>query len=541
MGKVKVLTPDVRSKIAAGEVIIRPVSVIKELIENSLDALAKRIDIEIEDGGKEKCLVNDDGAGMARDDARLSIERYATSKIESIDDIEKIKTFGFRGEALASIATVSSFTLETSDGGPGTRIEIEGGEIKGVFNSHRTRGTKIRVAKLFFNLPARRKFLKSGEWEKRLIFEMVNTCALINPDVYFSIGNVAKNLLTLPAVDSIKDRIKMLFSDIIDCLIPLNIELGAIKIAGFFSQPDFIRRHHFNYIYVNNRSVKYPRIYRTILETYQNPKNPPAFLLNLTVEPELVDINIHPTKREVKFKDERYIIDLLTRGIKKKIFSRVSPIGFKIGEPRPSISAEFVQESILPYEVEGKREYESPRDSSEFWQLHNTYIFAQTRSGLIILDQHVVHERIIYESIMKGKSPSQRLLFPITLDLTPEEFTVYTETKLILIDLGLEFKEFSLRTIVIDSLPQDVKIGREDVRDLFSEIGGLGKLKKERGEVAKVLACHGAIKAGMKLSVAEMHDLIDRLFACDNPYTCPHGRPTVLKFTLDDLGHRFGR
>jgi DNA mismatch repair protein MutL len=231
---------------------------------------------------------------------------------------------------------------------------------------------------------------------------------------------------------------------------------------------------------------------------------------------------------------------LLTQAIKKNIFASVSPVEFENHRVEPA-APNFVQEPVLPYDLKSKREYETTRESSEFWQLHNTYILAQTKSGMIILDQHVAHERIIYESIMKAGSHPQRLLFPITLNLTPEEFAVYTQTKSTLEEFGLEFKEFSSRTIVIEGLPADVKVSRQDLIGLFSEIGGLGKLRKEKGEVAKVIACRSAIKAGMKLSPAEMQSLVDRLFACENPYTCPHGRPVVLKFTLEELGYKFGR
>lgn len=547
MARIKILPPEIRGKIAAGEVISRPVSVIKELIENSLDAQAKRLEIDIKDGGKQKCLVNDDGIGMNRDDASLAIERYSTSKIGTIDDIENISTYGFRGEALASIAQVSHFELETSDGGIGTKIEVAGGELKGIFDSHRPQGTRIKVSNLFFNLPARFKFLKSAEWERRLITEIVKTYAFINPDVHFNLSESGRGVLDLSNVESIEKRIKMFFPrNIVDSLINIDVNIGSIKFYGYFSRPDFFERHHMNYIYVNSRPVRYPRVYRTIINVYQNPKNPPAFILNIGVEPKFVDVNIHPTKNEVKFKDEKYIIDLLVQTIKKKIFSKITVVDYKpikIDTKTPDLkkSAKFVQETVIPYTSEEKAKMETARDSGEFWQLHNTYILSQTKSGLVIVDQHVAHERVIYESIMKGKSGAQRLLFPITLELTPEEYRVYKKTKSILKELGVEFKEFSSRTIVIDSLPTDAQVNREDITGLFKEIDGLGNLIKEKSEIAKVVACRAAIKAGQKLSVLEMQNLIDRLFACENPYTCPHGRPIVIKLSLEELADKFGR
>jgi len=545
MGNIKILSPEVRDKIAAGEVITRPASVVKELVENSIDAQARRIDIEIGDGGKKKCLVNDDGRGMGRDDALLAIERYATSKIASIDDVEKIKTLGFRGEALASIAHVASFELETADGKQGTRIEAVGGEIKGIFDSHRPRGTRVKVTDLFFNLPARLKFLKSTEWERRLIIETVKMYALICPTITFSLSESNRSYLNLTSVDSIEKRIKMLFpKTIAECLIPIRLDIGSIAFSGFFSRPDFFERHHFQYIYVNSRPVKYPSIYRRIMESYQNPKMPPAFLINVIVDPQFVDINIHPTKHEVKFRDERYVIDLLTQAIKKSVFSKTVVVEDKFSKvdmQTPVVDAgKFVQETVIPYDEE-EAKIPIARDSDEFWQLHNTYVLAQTKSGLIIVDQHVAHERIIYESILKGRGKAQRLLFPITLELIPEEYRVYKKTKEMLRELGVEFKEFSSRTVVIDSLPVDAQINREDISGLFKEISGLGNLVKEKNEIAKVVACRSAIKAGQRLTVVEMQSLIDRLFACENPYICPHGRPIVLKFSLEELASRFGR
>ncbi len=553
MGRIKVLPPEIRGKIAAGEVISRPASVIKELVENSLDAEAQHIDIEIEDGGKHKCLVNDDGIGMNREDALLAIVRYATSKITLIDDIDNIKTYGFRGEALASIAQVAHLELETSDAQQGTKIEIVGSAIKGVFDSHRSRGTKVRVANLFFNFPARYRFLKSADWERRLIIDVIKTYAYIAPQVTLSLTESGRSLLNFLSVDSVKKRIAMsLPHSITDYLIEIGTDIGSITISGFISRPDFFERHHFNYIYVNGRPVRYPRIYRRIIESYQNPKNPPAFLLNIIVEPKFVDINIHPTKNEVKFKDEQYILDLLMQTIKNNVFSKIMVAEYQTSGADQNMAAQsYIHDSVKnkPNSIQTtflettdkKITFVPGRDTDEFWQLHDTYILAQTKSGLIIVDQHVAHERIIYESIMKGRPGIQRLLFPITLELTPEEYRTYKNTKAIMKELGVEFKEFSARTIIIDSLPAHVQINREEISSLFSEINGLGNLMKEKGEIAKIIACRTAIKAGQKLSASEMQNLIDRLFACENPYTCPHGRPIVLKFTLEDLANRFGR
>ncbi|MEO0142000.1 MAG: DNA mismatch repair endonuclease MutL [candidate division WOR-3 bacterium] len=541
MPKIRLLSEEVRSKIAAGEVIIRPVSVIKELIENSLDAGAKRIEIEIEKGGKAKCLVNDDGFGMSRADALLSIERYATSKIERIEDIENIKTFGFRGEALASIAQVSHFELETFDGSEGTKIIVEEGKVKQVIAIFREKGTRVKVSDLFYNLPARRKFLKSDEYERRLIIDLVKTYAIISPEVHIILGEEQRNILNLPSVKDLKSRLLQLYpARLVEKLIPFELNVGEINFYGFLSPFSLNEKLNLNLVYVNSRPVRYPRITRLISEIYQNPKEPPLYVLNIKIPPRMLDVNIHPTKNEVKIKEERYVMDLLTQGIKSKIFP-ATPVKEYPSELASSADVRLVQESLIPYSEMPTKTATTAGETGDFWQLHNTYIFAQTSTGLIIIDQHVAHERILYESIMNNRGSSQHLLFPITIELTPEEYRIYQMTKESLKELGIEFKEFSARTLVIDTLPSDTKVTREDFRGFFSEIGSLGKLMHQKSELAKVIACRMAIKAGQKLSVAEMQSLIDRLFACENPFVCPHGRPIVIKISLDDLDKRFGR
>jgi DNA mismatch repair protein MutL len=547
MPTIHILDPEVRGKIAAGEVITRPVSVIKELVENALDAGARRVEISIKDGGKRSCLVNDDGIGMAPEDARLAIERYGTSKIEQIDDIDRIKTYGFRGEALASIAQVSHFEMETSDGTHGTKIIVEGGETKRISESRRPRGTRVQVDGLFYNLPARYKFLKSSQWERRLIIECVKTYALMHPDVYFLIEENNRKVIEFLPVTTVEQRLRMYVPKVVsESIRSVVVDTGTVKIDGYFSQPGIHERRGVRNIYVNRRPVKYSRIYRTIMDAYENPKEPPLFFLEITTDPAFVDVNMHPTKNEVKFKDERYILDILGQALRQQVFKQGATAAREPHIPggvQPSAHelGQYVQDTFVSSVHEQQGKTGVVRESEEFWQLHNTYILSQTRSGMIIVDQHVAHERIIYESIMKGKSGAQRLLFPITLELTSEEFRAYRKTKHILRELGVEFKEFSSHTVVIDSLPSDAHVTREDIEGFFKEIDGLGTLIKEKAEIAKVVACRSAIKAGQKLSVIEMQELIDRLFACDNPYTCPHGRPIVIRLSLEELGSKFGR
>lgn len=543
-GQVRRLSPEVRGKIAAGEVILRPLSVVKELIENALDASATVIEVDLKDGGRQKCLVNDNGTGMKRTDAERAIERYTTSKIRTIEDVERISTYGFRGEALASMAEISFFELETSDGDQGTMIVVEGGVVKRILDSERPKGTRVKVERLFYNLPVRLKFMKSAQWERKLITDMVTSYALIRPHVRFQVSEGKREILNMTSVEDILTRMRVVLATaVVDMLVPVKIDVGAVKVSGYFSRRDMQHKQRCQYININGRPIRYPRIYRAIMAAYDEPRFPPAFILDIDIEPRLVDVNIHPTKNEVKLKDEGYVIDLLTQALKHKVFfvpeaAAVSAVDGSSGSTdRPARPGTIVQEALIPY----REAATAAGGPDEFWQIHNTYILAQTKTGLIIVDQHVAHERIIYESIMKESSGAQRLLFPITMDLTTNEYRIYKKTKATLKELGIEFKEFSSRTVVLDSLPADAQVNRAEIMTLFQGIDDLGNLIKEKSEVAKVVACRSAIKAGQKLSPAEMQNLIDRLFACKNPYICPHGRPIVIRFTLDELAARFGR
>ncbi|OGC39105.1 hypothetical protein A2Y85_04490 [candidate division WOR-3 bacterium RBG_13_43_14] len=544
MARIKILSPDVCGKIAAGEVIIRPASVMKELVENSIDAESTRIDIELDDGGKKKCLVLDNGQGIAHDDVTIAVERYGTSKISTVDDIEHILTYGFRGEALASIAQVAQLEIETSDGKQGTKLEMINGHIESVMIIERPRGSKVKVTGLFLSLPARLKFLKSAEWERRVILDLVRGYTLVNPGIAFYLSDSSRVLLELPAHNSVEERLKILVSrSLWQYLVPINVELGKFKIHGFLSRPDLGQKPPFSYFFINKRPVKYPRLYRAILDAYERPKNPPLFVLQIESAPEEVDVNIHPTKNEVKIRDERYVVDILTQAIRKSIFKQVASINTADGLA-PVIAGvtdhAFIQENLLVSDSQ-TASAEPYRESDEFWQLHNTYILAQIKSGMIIVDQHVAHERVIFESLMRGQTAAQRLLFPITLDLSPEEYHAYKRSRALLRELGVDFKEFSAKTVVLDSLPSGVQVNRDEIINIFKDIDALGNFIQDKAEIAKVIACRTSIMAGQRLTMIEMQSLIDQLFACENPYTCPHGRPVVIRMDLDDLASRFGR
>lgn len=521
------LDTDVRNKIAAGEVIQNPRSVVKELLENALDAGAGRVEVEIRQGGKEKISASDDGCGMERDDVLLAVARYATSKISKIEDLSRIMTYGFRGEALASIGIVARLSVETRarHQDVGTRVLIEAGEMKETVDWGRDFGTVVTVHDLFFNLPVRRRFLKSAEYEKRNVVDLVRSYVVANPQVGFKLTSDGKVLLQFEPVPDYAARIKQVFGRTYAKLFALDEKGEPLQVTGFLSRPgDETIEDGFQYIIINGRPVQHRAVYRAVVEALGRPQHKPSFCVYIQSDPGFLDVNIHPAKTEVKFKDERYAQDFIFQAIKRQLAKTTQP-------------TVTVSEGLFPYGIEADRER-----GEEFWQLHNTYIVAPTRTGMIIVDQHVAHERIIFESILKAKPALQRLLFPVIIELEPPAFEAYQRIKVHLGEMGMETKEFSGNVVVIDTLPAGTKANRDELKNLFAEVSGMKtELVRKREEIAKVIACKTAIKAGDRLTPAEMQNLIDRLFACANPYICPHGRPTVIKFSLDELGHRFGR
>ncbi len=528
---IKELSPETVKKIAAGEVILRPVSVVKELIENSIDAGAKRIDIELRGGGKNYIKVVDDGGGMNREDCLRCISRYATSKISSIDDLNSLATFGFRGEALAAIAAVSRLKIETNDcpKSSGQSLLAVGGEIKETKEIARPVGTTVIVSELFFNLPVRRGFLKSEGYELRLVIDTVRNYALAFPEVFFSLKNEDKVLFILPPARSVKERLcSVLERRIFDSLLEFRFENPLLSLYGFLSRPEEARTNYeIQAVYFNRRPVKNRVVNKSVMEGYGGTLRGmnPNYLIFLETDPINLDVNVHPTKLEVRFFDEKFLFDFVSEAVRKTLgIQKREDVGFD----------DFLyQREILTEERLGF-----------FWQLHNTYLFAQVRSGYCVIDQHAASERIIYEEILRGdkKEAVQSLLFPIILELDPAQFTLYEELKEDLSVLGIETKVFGPNTIVVEGIPVSSNLGKEDFLELFREFSKMEKGRlRHREEMAKVIACHGAIKAGQKLAPSEIEKLINKLFACNDPYFCPHGRPVIIKFDIDDLERKFGR
>ncbi len=529
--RIKELSPETVKKIAAGEVILRPASAVKELVENAIDAGAKRIEIELRGGGKNLIKVVDDGCGMSREDCLLSLSRYTTSKITTINDLNSLRTFGFRGEALAAMAAVSKLRIETNDreNSPGTSLSADAGEIKEVKEIARRRGTTIFLSELFYNLPVRRGFLKSENYELRLIIDVIRNYAIAFPDIFFSLKNDDKLLFTLPHANSVKERLgSLLEKRTFDSLIEFKFENPLLSLSGFLSRPEAAKTNYeIQAVYFNQRPVKNRVVNKAIMEGYGGSLRGmnPNYIIFLQTEPQNLDVNIHPTKLEVRFADEKFLFDFISEATRKAL-------GIQKREEL-EIDHFLYQGEIL-----------SEERVAPFWQLHNSYIFAQVLSGYCVIDQHAASERIIFEEILKSekKDAVQPLLFPIMLELPPSQFLIYETIKESLSLLGIETKVFGENTIVVEAIPANSNFGKEDLANLFLEFSKMGNsLLSYREEIAKAIACHGAIKAGQRLSQPEIEKLINKLFACNDPYFCPHGRPVIIKFEISELARKFGR
>ncbi|MEO0079865.1 MAG: DNA mismatch repair endonuclease MutL [candidate division WOR-3 bacterium] len=529
---VRLLPEETVRRIAAGEVITRPAAVVKELVENALDASATHIRIEVRDGGKSLIKVTDDGWGMTRDDVRLAVCRHATSKLNSIEDLKAITSYGFRGEALAAIAAVTQLTIETNtdESQPGTKLEVAGGEIREIQETARARGTTVTARMLFYNLPVRRAFLKSENYELRLIIEVCRNYGLAYPETGFELVANGRTILTLPPVANLRERLPLLVERrVVESFIELKVDNPLLSVRGYLAEPSQVKSYcEVQAVFFNRRPVRSPVVNRAVYDGYSPllSGNNPDFILFIETNPARLDVNIHPTKQEVRFADERFLFDFISEAVRQRLGTRRSEVGLEAGV---LFQPGFGLEETAP---------------SGFWQLHNSYVLAQVASGYVIVDQHAAHERILYEAIMKGRRASspQGLLFPITLELSPDEFEAYERVAERLAEMGIESKKFSGHTVVVETIPAGSYLGKDEIRELFSELPRVASEQVAVGEgLARLVACKSAVKAGQRLAQPEMESLLNRLFACAEPHLCPHGRPAVIKITLDDLARRFGR
>ena len=631
MPKINILSEDVRNKIAAGEVIERPASVVKELVENAIDAKADTISVIVENGGKDLIQVIDNGLGMEPDDAMLALESHATSKIRNVDDIVHISSLGFRGEALPSIASVSHFTMVTRSANldVATRIEINDGKLRDMQKTSSNPGTTIWVRGLFKSLPARRKFLRSETVELRHIMKYFHYQAILYPNISFKLIADSRQKLNYIASEDRNRRMSEIFGAgfFQDDLIEISGANGEYRVDGYILGLE--ERHDklidAQYVFINGRFINDKTVKHSIKSAYEPfilktrtwmKGSTPPYILFIHVPPTQIDVNVSPTKSEVRFRENNLvhslIFETLSRALKRYEEQKFASARQKFTPPfsaerassferdvlvsntpipkyaeyrkefgnlyqddlfRPAVEPSSVPKQDIPIvnpDVSQKAEQQEilpdlPNDSVSYklllkneeeyvnpWQLHNTYIFVQVEDGLVIIDQHAAHERILYEKLIHrtGGAPAvrQKLIVPIVIDIPPyiaSEIRELVDQNIELFNkIGFELKKFSGDSIVIEEIPAELgdfqggKVFVEILKQLESEI----ELNADfRDSLAKSIACKAAIKANTPLSRREMLSLINNLFACRVPYFCPHGRPLIVKMPLTDFEKKFKR
>ena len=549
MNKISVLDETLVSKIAAGEVVERPASVVKELVENSIDAGARRISIEVKDGGKKYIKVTDDGCGMNPQDAKLSIDRHTTSKLKSIDDLFSIRTLGFRGEALPSIASVSRFELVTNDGSSGSRIIVEGGKIKSQESAGCPVGTSVTVEDLFFNTPARLKFQKGKTTELSNVVDIVSKFILSNPQISFSLKSDGKETLSSIGSGNLLDAIASVYG--ID-MAKAMLEVRDAKVHGYVTQPVITKSDRYGEsFFVNGRFVRNALLSRALEEAYRTlipgGKYPIAVVF-VEIDPADVDVNVHPTKREVKFSRP----DVAMKAVTSAVSAALSEVGVAQGSGGYS-GTSFAQSGGWQPEmikIFGEMTNEIPMSNEQIgtmFQLNLTYIILTMGEDLIMIDQHAAHERIMYEKIKNNViSGTQNLLLPKTLEIDPKEFSLISDNLMEISELGFEIEAFGKNTIIVRGMPAALKIQDIDaaISEILSELSSSFKIKsvdERREAIWKMMACKSAVKAGDKLSFSEMDGLVKELYATSNPTTCPHGRPTLVTISRSSMEKMFGR
>lgn len=593
MSGIRILSEQLANKIAAGEVVQRPASVVKELIENAIDAGASEILVSIVNGGKDEIRVVDNGSGMGEDDLLLSFEQHATSKIANLDDLENIRSLGFRGEALPSIASVGMVDARTCLQGEteGRRLIINGGEIQGVEPVSMQPGTHITVRRLFYNTPARRKFLKSPNTEYRHIVDTVRRFALCYPELRFRLySNDAEIFILEPA--ELKQRITDVFSPHYEQkLIELEAADGSHQILGYIGGLDLVRnKGGEQYLFVNDRLVN-DRLMNSAVYSAFSPMvekgEYPFFVLKLRLSPRDIDVNVHPQKTEIKFRNEWQVYNFIRNSVSGSLRDNVKVIPGMGEQPespifnppvyrpqhyegsrqqitldmppaaKPPVPPKLPEEHPLTRRIEqfnqNSRIFERSSESSNrgisLWQAHNKYIFAQIASAVIIIDQHAAHERILFEKALKTFSgasaqASQQLLFPVSLELSPDDFSLLADVLNEFGKLGFSLRAFGKNTMLIEAVPADLRSIDEgrvvlEILDYYRERRETRPNKQYN--MAASYACKAAIKTGDPLEPAEMQNLVDQLFQTNTPYACPHGRPTIINLTLDELDKRFKR
>lgn len=597
---IRLLPDSVANQIAAGEVIQRPASAVKELLENAVDSGANHIELIIKDSGKTLIQVIDNGCGMSVTDARMSFERHATSKIQDANDLFKIKTFGFRGEALASIAAIAHVELKSRrmEDEVGTHVTIEGSVVKSQQPCALEPGTSIQVKNLFYNVPARRQFLKSDTHEMRLIVEELSRVALVNPLISFDLINNGKIQIQLPK-GSLKQRISNLYgNNYQEKLVPVEVDTEVVKITGFIGKPESARRTRGEqYFFANNRFIKHPYLNHAVEEVFSTlipEEHFPSYFLYLNVNPQDIDINIHPTKTEVNFQNHQAIYGILKSAVKQAIgkYSLFPTIDFdtkpeynfffpkdksivvpgvkinpdynpfvKKQSPDLGLSSFYVGPDVTPQETDLNKstfpvqqtltvgsDFESAEQETRgFMQLRSKYIISTIKSGLMIIDQQAAHERILYEKfmerIMNRPGNVQQQLFPQTIKLSAPDADLIVELADEFHKLGFVLEPFGQNTFIVTGLPADFQV--QNIQNLIDSILENYKLNKSNlkndkvNNLARSMARNLSIKPSKPLSIEEMQGLVDDLFACKVPGISPSGKTIIINITLDELENKF--
>lgn len=658
MGIIHRLPESLANKIAAGEVVQRPSSVVKELVENAVDAGATEITVTVKNAGKSLIFIGDNGTGMTEEDARTAFERHATSKIAAQEDLDRILTLGFRGEALAAIASVSQVEMKTrrEEDELGTMVRVENGAFTEVAKTACEKGTSIAVKNLFFSVPARRKFLKSNATEFKHIAEVMQAFALSYPQVSFAFSDDSSLIFHVQA-GSIEDRIRAIYNDeMMNALLPFQAEGEGLRVTGFIGRPNFARKSRADqYLFMNGRIITSKLLSHAVFTGYEHlldKQSYPPYILFLELDPERVDVNVHPAKSEVKFDDEQTMYALLQEATRQTLSQHNLTPGMRLPEketgeeviaalryalpnfdkperfpqstqpasraavgggahggekrsddlPPPSrdsreqrnatngdlfrslfidpydnrTSSTQPPDTVPPPSDPGMPTVDGPDSNDLFapeddgltipqqirkvndkedeprvgiWQIHNKYIISQIRSGIMIVDQHVAHERILYEVALKSMDTampmSQQLLFPLDLKFASAEYALMRELRNDLTALGFEISLDGEGKVGVYGVPNDVRPGQEgailrELLDQYREYQQMGKTD-QRDLLAASFACRASIKAGEPLSEKEMLSLIEQLFSTSMPYVCPHGRPIVIRIDLAELDRRFGR
>lgn len=578
MSKIKVMDDVMANMIAAGEVIEKCASIVKELVENAIDAKASHIKVNLVGGGIHEITVIDNGIGMDKEDAVLAFARHATSKIYKADDLFFIETLGFRGEALASIASVAEVVLETSQGDIGTKVHIKGGEVLEVSPSSARTGTIFTVTNLFFNTPARLKYLKSEVTELNNCTQFIERLSLSRPDIAFSLTNDGKQIIKTSGSGNLLKTIHEIYGlNVSSNMLEISAFSDDFEITGYVAKPSILKknRNHMHTI-VNGRIVRNNEINRAINDAYNTYKHEgfyPITVININVDPTIVDVNIHPTKQDIKMSKMDVLTNLIYRTIKDTLYQNLLIPNAIFDDAKNEVKDHFeeiyetegiknedtkqeeVQSSQLTLAIGSDTQITKNEDFSKLklypiGQVHKTYIIAQDEENMYILDQHAAHERVNYEMITKKFQEAEvsvtDMLIPLTFELSASDYNTFMERKSVLEDLGFKIEEFGLNTIAFKAHPTWLKNGYEEesiktIVDLVITHEKKFDKTKFLDSMAKMVSCKMSVKANEDLSQVEMERLLDDLVKCDNPYNCCHGRPSIMKYSTYELEKMFRR